>query len=90
MFFRAELADLDFAAGPESLEVQLFDEADIPWDELAFRTVGRTLECFFADRAPKTTRFAPNRFRRWLSLPLADSKNPKIKDQKIAFGSSYT
>jgi len=30
--------------------VQLFDEADIPWDELAFRTVGRTLECFFADR----------------------------------------
>jgi ADP-ribose pyrophosphatase YjhB (NUDIX family) len=50
VFFRAELADLDFAAGIESLEVQLFDEADIPWDELAFRTVGRTLECFFADR----------------------------------------
>ena len=50
VFFRAELADLDFAAGPESLEVQLFDEADIPWSELAFRTVGRTLECFFADR----------------------------------------
>jgi hypothetical protein len=50
VFFRAELVDLDFSAGPESLEVQLFDEADIPWDELAFRTVGRTLECFFADR----------------------------------------
>jgi hypothetical protein len=28
----------------------LFEEADIPWSELAFRTVGRTLECFFADR----------------------------------------
>jgi ADP-ribose pyrophosphatase YjhB (NUDIX family) len=54
VFFRAELADLDFAAGPESLEVQLFDEADIPWDELAFRTVGRTLECFFADRRAET------------------------------------
>ncbi|MNF96803.1 hypothetical protein D3C84_796050 [compost metagenome] len=50
VFFRAELADLDFAAGQESLEVQLFEEADIPWSELAFRTVGRTLECFFADR----------------------------------------
>ena len=50
IFYRAELVDLDFAAGPESLEVQLFDEADIPWSELAFRTVGRTLECFFADR----------------------------------------
>ena len=50
IFYRAELVDLDYAAGPESLEVQLFDEADIPWSELAFRTVARTLECFFADR----------------------------------------
>ena len=50
MLFRAELADLDFAAGEESLEVQLFDEADIPWSELAFPTIGRTLEYFFADR----------------------------------------
>lgn len=50
IFYRAELIDLDFAAGPESLEVKLFDQADIPWSELAFRTVGRTLECFFADR----------------------------------------
>lgn len=30
IFYRAELVDLDFAASPESLEVQLFDEADIP------------------------------------------------------------
>lgn len=50
MFFRAELVDLDFAVGEESLEVQLFHERDIPWSELAFPTVGRTLECFFADR----------------------------------------
>lgn len=50
IFYRAELVDLDYAAAPESLEVKLFDEADIPWSELAFRTVGRTLECFFADR----------------------------------------
>lgn len=50
VFYRAELQSLDFAAGIESLEVQLFDEADIPWGELAFHTVRRTLECFFADR----------------------------------------
>ena len=49
-FFRAELSDLDFAAGEESLEVALFEQAQIPWQELAFPTVGRTLECFFADR----------------------------------------
>ncbi|NQD94444.1 NUDIX hydrolase [Pseudomonas sp. CrR25] len=54
LFFRAELVDLDFAVGEESLEVQLFHERDIPWSELAFPTVGRTLECFFADRREQT------------------------------------
>ncbi len=50
MLFRAQLTDLNFAAGEESLEVRLFDEQDIPWSELAFPTIGRTLECYFADR----------------------------------------
>lgn len=50
VFFRAELQDLDFCAGEESLEVRLFEESEIPWSELAFRTVRRTLECYFADR----------------------------------------
>ncbi|MDB5983224.1 MAG: hydrolase [Pseudomonas sp.] len=50
VFFRADLASLEFAAGVESLEVRLFEEADIPWSELAFATVRRALECFFADR----------------------------------------
>ncbi|MEQ7917886.1 NUDIX hydrolase [Xanthomonas sp. WHRI 1810A] len=50
VFYRAEMLNLDFAAGIESLEVRLFDEADIPWSELAFHTVRRTLECYFADR----------------------------------------
>lgn len=50
VFFRAELSDPDFAAGPESLEVQLFEESAIPWSELAFPTVGHTLKYFFADR----------------------------------------
>ncbi len=51
IFYRAELLDLDFAAGTESLEVRLFTEAQIPWADLAFRTVSTTLELFFADRA---------------------------------------
>lgn len=54
MFFRAELVDDDFQAGEESLEVKLFMQADIPWSELAFPTVGRTLEYFFADRVQQT------------------------------------
>lgn len=50
LLFRARLLDLDFAPGTESLEVKLFDEADIPWDELAFRSVSLTLRTFFDER----------------------------------------
>jgi ADP-ribose pyrophosphatase YjhB (NUDIX family) len=51
MFYLATLLDLDFAPGEESLDVQLFSEAEIPWDDLAFPTIRATLELFFADRA---------------------------------------
>jgi ADP-ribose pyrophosphatase YjhB (NUDIX family) len=44
LFYRARLRSLQFNPGPESLEVRLFAPADIPWDELAFRTVRRALE----------------------------------------------
>lgn len=50
LFYLARLLDLNFAAGVESLEVELFSEKEIPWDELAFPTVRTTLELFFADR----------------------------------------
>ena len=36
--------------GPETIEAQLFREDEMPWDELAFRTVRETLEHYFADR----------------------------------------
>jgi hypothetical protein len=48
--FRARLLDLDFQPGIESLEARLFSEAEIPWDEIAFRTVRATLEQYFIDR----------------------------------------
>jgi len=50
MMFRARLLDLDFGPGSESLEVKLVDEADIPWESLAFRTITRTLRNYFLDR----------------------------------------
>jgi ADP-ribose pyrophosphatase YjhB (NUDIX family) len=50
ILFRAELIDIDFAPGSESLEVRLFEEVDIPWDELAFRSVSLTLRTFFDER----------------------------------------
>ena len=51
MMFRARLCDLDFAPGAESLEVGLFEEAVIPWEQLAFPVVRESLRLFFADRA---------------------------------------
>jgi ADP-ribose pyrophosphatase YjhB (NUDIX family) len=50
LFYLAELVDVDFLPGEESLEVRLFDEADIPWADLAFRTVSTTLRHYFDDR----------------------------------------
>ena len=50
VMFRAQLDDLGFGPGSESLEVRLFDEAEVPWDELAFRTIARTLRRYFLDR----------------------------------------
>lgn len=51
LFYLARLRDLNFAPGIESLDVQLFSEQEIPWDDLAFPTIRTTLELFFADRA---------------------------------------
>jgi ADP-ribose pyrophosphatase YjhB (NUDIX family) len=51
MLFRAQLLDLDFSAGEESLDVRLFSEDEIPWEELAFPTVEMSLKRFFADQA---------------------------------------
>ena len=50
LFYRARLLDTDFAPGPETIEAQLFTEAGIPWDQLAFRTVRETLLRYFEDR----------------------------------------
>ena len=49
LFYLARLQNLDFAPGVESLDVQLFSENEIPWDTLAFPTIHKTLELFFAD-----------------------------------------
>lgn len=50
IFYRARLLDLDFGPGTESLEVALFRENEIPWHDLAFRTISMTLEHYFSDR----------------------------------------
>ena len=48
--FKAELIDGKFGAGEETIECRLFEEKDIPWTELAFPSVERTLQHYFNDR----------------------------------------
>lgn len=58
VLFLAKLDDLNYAAGSESLEVALFFEHEIPWDELAFAAIREGLKRYFADRAKGT--FTPH------------------------------
>jgi ADP-ribose pyrophosphatase YjhB (NUDIX family) len=48
--FLGELRRPDFKPGPESLEVQLFREEEIPWEEIAFTSSVFTLKHYFDDR----------------------------------------
>jgi hypothetical protein len=60
LYYRARLTSDQFDPGHETMEARLFNEADIPWDELAFRTVKETLEHYFADR--QTGQFGTHAF----------------------------
>jgi ADP-ribose pyrophosphatase YjhB (NUDIX family) len=50
LFYRARLLSDRFDPGHETIEARLFAESEIPWDEIAFRTVRETLLAYFADR----------------------------------------
>ena len=60
LYYRARLTSEQFNPGHETIEARLFREEDIPWEELAFRTVRETLQRFFEDR--RRGRFATHAF----------------------------
>jgi ADP-ribose pyrophosphatase YjhB (NUDIX family) len=49
LFYLADLLDDNFGPTSESIEVKLFSEDEIPWDEIAFPTVERTLKLYLED-----------------------------------------
>lgn len=57
LIFRARLLDLGFGAGAETLEVRLFREHEIPWEQLAFATIRNTLTHYYRDRNAGAFRF---------------------------------
>ncbi len=50
LFYLAQMKNPIFNPGIESLEVALFSESSIPWDDLAFPTIRKTLEWYFSDK----------------------------------------
>lgn len=50
LLFRAQLLDLDFKPGIESLEVELRSEQEIPWDDMAFKVIHDPLKRYFEER----------------------------------------
>jgi ADP-ribose pyrophosphatase YjhB (NUDIX family) len=55
LFYLATMTSPALDPGSETLEARLFREDEVPWDQIAFRTVRETLQFFFADR--KRARF---------------------------------
>lgn len=51
LFYRGRLRTPQHAPGEESLSVELLEEAAIPWDDLAFRSVELCLRAYLKDRA---------------------------------------
>ena len=49
MFYTAKLLS-DFAAGPESLDVAMYSEDEVPWDDIAFHSGRFALEKYFEDK----------------------------------------
>ena len=49
MFYTAKLLG-DFAAGEESLDVAMYSEAEIPWDDIAFHSGRYALQKYFEDK----------------------------------------
>ncbi len=50
VMYRASLLDLNYGPGPESLEVGLYAEKDIPWERIAFPVITETLHLYYEDR----------------------------------------
>ncbi|MFW1678730.1 NUDIX hydrolase [Pontibacter sp. JAM-7] len=54
LIYLAEMDKPEFSTSNESLEVELFAEDEIPWEELAFHTIRNALQYYFEDRKTGT------------------------------------
>ena len=64
-FYLADLGNESFGPTSESSAVELFDEKDIPWDQIAFPTVTKTLKYYFEDRQNGDFPFREEALKLW-------------------------
>ncbi len=76
-FYLAKVLSEDLFPGPESLEAAFFSIDDIPWKELAFRTIITTLEHYLVD--VKTGVFPMHHY----DIPLPASSSTTSRHGKI-------
>jgi ADP-ribose pyrophosphatase YjhB (NUDIX family) len=57
LMFRARILVPEFSPTPESSEVRLVKEDEVPWDEIAFPVIERTLQHYFKDRMSRRFQF---------------------------------
>ena len=50
MMYIGKLSNGEYSAGPESEEVKLFAETEIPWNDIAFTVIEKTLRLYFQDK----------------------------------------
>ena len=64
-FYLADLGNESFGPTSESSAVELFDEKDVPWDQIAFPTVTKTLKYYFEDRKNGDFPFREEALKLW-------------------------
>lgn len=50
MIYRAQLLDKNFSPTPESEQVELFSQQNIPWEQIAFPVIELTLKQYYQDQ----------------------------------------
>jgi ADP-ribose pyrophosphatase YjhB (NUDIX family) len=49
-FYTAQLLSKEFDPGHETMQIKVVSKTEVPWEDLAFRTVKETLQRFFEDK----------------------------------------
>jgi len=77
MMFRSRMPDPEYQAGIESLEVAMFKESEIPWNQLAFPVIEETLRRYYEDASRGVFKLHVG------DLEVVDRENRRFKTQYL-------